>query len=59
MLFHLVHIHQDIDTEKHTVASRPGLNSGAHILYYNVHQCECKHYWRTCSVYAVVSRALR
>ena len=35
------HIYQDIETEKPTVAIRPGLNSGAHILYYNVHQCEC------------------
>ena len=34
MLFHLIHTHKDIDTKKPTVAIRPGLNSGAHILYY-------------------------
>jgi len=37
MLFHLTHTRQDIDTEKPTVAIRPGLNSDTHILYYNVH----------------------
>jgi len=26
MLFHLIHTHQDINTEKPTVAIRPGLN---------------------------------
>jgi len=44
MFFHLIHIHQDIDTEKPTIAIHPGLNSGAHILYYYVHNANAHRF---------------